>query len=130
MNDYTIYGGSICVTDLMDALQKGHSAFSKSAKNGKVYANIIEFVREAPDDYGQHVSIQLSSTKDKREMEKEKFGKQNYVGNCKKLETNQPVSERAAQSVAKQGWDANGPVRSTEESNDNLNSDSDSELPF
>lgn len=110
-NNYEMYGGSICVTDLMDALNKGHSAFSKSAKNGKVYCNIIEFVREAPDDYGQHASLQMSSIKDKRDEEKDKFGKLNYIGNLKKLETNQPVSQRATENIAKQGWDANVPVR-------------------
>lgn len=117
MNEYKMYGGSICITDIMDALQKGHSAFSKSPKNGKVYANVLEFVREAPDDFGQHISIQLSSIKEKREEEKEKFGKANYIGNCKKLETNQPVTERSVQNVAKAGWDVNVPVRSTDQSN-------------
>lgn len=114
MNDYTMYGGSLCVTDMMDALKKGHSAFSKSPKNGKVYCNIVEFVKQAPDDYGNHASIQMSSTKEKREEEKNAYGKFNYLGNLKKLDSSAPVSERAASNVANDGWDKDVPVRQQE----------------
>ena len=98
-----LFGGSICITDLLDKIKSGHSSFSKSIKNGKVYSNILVWVNEEKDEFGNNISIQLSSSKEKRESE----GKI-YIGNAKKLETSKPVSS----SDAPQGnWDANVPVR-------------------
>lgn len=98
-----LFGGSICITDLMDKVKASHSSFSKSVKNGKVYCNILIWVNEEKDEFGNNISVQLSSTKEKREQE----GKI-YIGNAKKLETSKPVSS----SDAPQGnWDANIPVR-------------------
>lgn len=69
--------GSICYTDLKEALKNAHSSGSK-ANNGKIYANIAVWINDEPDKYGNTVSIQLNSTKDKRESE----GKV-YIGNAK-----------------------------------------------
>lgn len=35
-----LFGGSICLTELVEQAKKGHSGFSK-AQNGKVYCNIL-----------------------------------------------------------------------------------------
>lgn len=86
-----LYGGSICLTDLIAQAKKGHSSFSK-AQNGKVYANILTWVNDMPDKFGNSMSHQLSSSKEMRERE-EKI----YIGNSKKLETNQPVSSSEVQ---------------------------------
>jgi hypothetical protein len=56
--------GSICLTDLGDAFKAGHSAFNKSEKNGKVYANIAVWMNDEPDQYGNILSFQLNSKKD------------------------------------------------------------------
>lgn len=69
--------GSVCFTDLKEALKKAHSSGSR-ASNGKVYANIVIWINDEPDKFGNTVSIQLNSTKDKRESE----GKV-YIGNAK-----------------------------------------------
>lgn len=105
-----MYGGSLCITDLMNMLNQQHSAYSKSAKNNKVYGNIIVWKNAEPDEFGNSISIQLSSSKDKRDTEKEKFGKA-YIGNAKKIETNKPVAQR---DLPSSNWDANVPVQATQ----------------
>lgn len=119
-----LFGGSICITDLMDAVKNGHSAFSK-AQNGKVYANILVWQNEEPDKYGNVMSLQLSSTKDMREKE-EKI----YIGNAKKLETNKPVTSK---DIPNDNWDSNVPVREVKSKQSGLadkHSEIDSDLPF
>ena len=71
--------GSICITDLMAAAKAAHSSCTR-AKNGKAYADIVLWVNETPDQYGNTVSIQLNSKKEARETE----GKV-YIGNAKPL---------------------------------------------
>ena len=34
------FTGSICLTDLIEQAKKKHSAFSKSERNGKIYARV------------------------------------------------------------------------------------------
>jgi len=65
--------GSICLTDLGDAYKANHSAFNKSEKNGKVYANIAVWMNDEPDKYGNILSFQLNSKKDATD-EKVYFG--------------------------------------------------------
>ena len=76
--------GSICFTDLQKALKEAHSSGTRAA-NGKVYANIAIWVNDEPDKFGNTVSIQLNSTKEKRETE----GKV-YIGNAKALPGSTP----------------------------------------
>jgi len=56
--------GSICMTDLSEAFKKNHTAFNKSEKNGKLYANIAVWMNDEPDQYGNILSFQLNSKKD------------------------------------------------------------------
>lgn len=80
--------GSICLTDLIEKAKQKHSAFSKG-KNGKVYFNFIQWINDKPDNYSNHSSLLLNSTKDKKDSE----GKI-YVGNARIIVTeNEPVSE-------------------------------------
>jgi hypothetical protein len=65
--------GSICLSDLGDAYKAGNSAFNKSEKNGKVYANIAVWMNDQPDQYGNILSLQLNSKKDATD-EKVYFG--------------------------------------------------------
>lgn len=113
----TLYGGSICLTDLISQAKKGHSAFSK-AQNGKVYFNTLTWVNDTPDKFGNTMSYQLSSTKEMREKE-EKI----YIGNSKKLETNKPVSSN---DIQEDNFD-NLPVRKSKQEQENEPSD---DLPF
>lgn len=84
----TLLNGSICLTDLIAQAKAGHSAFTK-AKNGKIYFNFLQWVNEEPDQYKNHSSLLLNSTKDMRDAE----GKV-YIGNAKKSEyTPEPVSD-------------------------------------
>ncbi len=71
--------GSLCFTDFREALKKAHSSGSKAA-NGKIYANIVIWVNDEPDKFGNTVSIQLNSSKEKREEE----GKI-YIGSAKPM---------------------------------------------
>ena len=56
--------GSICMTDLSNAFKANHSAFNKSDKNGKLYANIAVWLNDEPDQYGNVLNFQLNSKKD------------------------------------------------------------------
>jgi hypothetical protein len=103
-----MFGGSLCVTDILEMAKKGHSAFSKSAKNDKVYMNVVIWQNDKPDEYGNSMSIQLSSVKEKRDVEKDKFGK-GYIGNAKIIETTKPVSNNDLND----DWSANVPTRQT-----------------
>lgn len=78
--------GSICFTDLIDAAKRKHSSFVKSQNNGKVYVNIILWENDEKDDYGNTHSIQLNSTKEKKEEE----GKV-YIGRAKPVEKKEPT---------------------------------------
>ena len=82
-----LFGGSICLTELIEQAKKGHSAFSK-AQNGKVYCNILTWLNEKEDKYGNIMSHQLSSQKDMRESEG-----LIYIGNSKALQSSKPVSK-------------------------------------
>ena len=77
--------GSICLSDLGDAYKAGNSAFNKSEKNGKVYANIAVWMNDQPDQYGNILSLQLNSKKDATD---EKV----YFGNAKMPDGVKPQS--------------------------------------
>ena len=83
-----LFGGSICLTELIEKAKKGHSAFSK-AQNGKVYVNILTWLNEKEDKYGNIMSHQLSSQKDLREVEGLV-----YIGNSKALQSSKPVTSK------------------------------------
>lgn len=110
-----LFVGSICLTELIEQAKKGHSAFSK-AQNGKVYCNILTWLNEKEDKYGNIMSHQLSSQKDMREVEG-----LIYIGNSKALQSSKPVSK----SDVDVNLD-NVPVRERH----NASGDNDSELPF
>lgn len=84
-----LLNGSICLSDLIEKAKEKHSAFSKG-KNGKIYINVTCWINEEPNQFGQHASLLLNSSKEKKEQEG-KF----YIGNMKKSEQGgtEPVSE-------------------------------------
>jgi hypothetical protein len=84
--------GSICMTDLSEAFKKNHSAFNKSEKNGKLYANIAVWMNDQPDQYGNILSFQLNSKKD---AEDDKV----YFGNAKLPDAARPVQAATASST-------------------------------
>ena len=124
MKTAKLFTGSICLSDLIDAAKRGHSAFSKSAKNGKVYCNILIWENEEPDKYEQTHALQLNSAKDKQEAE----GKI-YIGNATPVTPKSPTGS----DLPSGGWDDNIPVR---EKSANTNGGTDiaadpvSDLPF
>jgi|LakMenE18May11ns_1017448.scaffolds.fasta_scaffold9872579_3 hypothetical protein len=79
-NNTKMYTGSLCLTTLIEEAKKNHSAMSKG-KNGKVYVNFLLWENEEKDQYGNTHSLQLNSTKEKKDQE----GKV-YFGNCKPIE--------------------------------------------
>lgn len=105
--------GSLCLTTLIEKANEGHSAFSKSTKDGKIYVNYAEWVNDELNEFGQHSSILLSSHKDKKDSE----GKI-YIGNGKKYDSSQPLSSKDKISANF----GNVPVREkkTEEPKDDL----------
>lgn len=83
MKKSKMYTGSICLNTLIEELKKGHSSFSKS-KNGKTYVNILLWENDEKDQFGNTHSLQLNSTKEKKDTE----GKV-YFGNCKPIQAKQ-----------------------------------------
>lgn len=95
----TMVTGSICLTDLMEKAKEGHSAFMRG-QNGKVYVNILQWYNDEADKFGNTVSIQLNSKKEKRELE----GKI-YIGNAKPLQSaQQPAQAAPAPSMVADDW--------------------------
>ena len=76
-----LINGSLDLTLILEKAKAKHSAFSKSTKNGHIYFNITEWVNDEPNQFGQHVSYLLNSSKEQKETE----GKI-YIGNGKKAE--------------------------------------------
>lgn len=74
----TLYGGSLCLTEIIAKAKAGHSAFSK-ANNGKIYFNVSIWHNDEVDKFGNEIGISLNSKADKREAE----GKV-YIGNAKR----------------------------------------------
>lgn len=88
MSNNQFYTGSICLSDLISQAKEKHSAFSKSEKNGKIYANIKVWINEEKDKFGKIGSIQLNAKKDSCE---EKI----YIGNLEIPEKREkPLSNR------------------------------------
>lgn len=83
----TNYYGSVCLTEMIEKAKSGHSAFSK-AQNGKIYCNITVWINEEEDKYGNTMSIQANSSKE-RVGKEDKF----YLGNCKKSKA-KPISDK------------------------------------
>jgi hypothetical protein len=118
----TFITGSMCLTTLIEKAKEGHSAFTKSAKNGKVYFNYAEWVNDEPNEHGHHSSIQLNSTKEKRDAE----GKV-YIGNGKKTDTTKPIGKN---DIGNDNFD-NIPVRQSNAAvSAEINNTDVSDLPF
>lgn len=66
---------SVCLSDLVDKVKTGHSAFTRG-KNGKIYVALKIWENDVKDKYGNDISLQLNSSKEKSETEG-KF----YIGN-------------------------------------------------
>lgn len=91
-----MFTGSICITDLLDNAKSKHSSFVKSENNGKVYCNVILWENDEKDRFGNTHSLQLNSTKDKKESEGNI-----YIGNLKPVEKKEPkpISDKDAESI-------------------------------
>lgn len=63
--------------------KEGHSAFSKSEKNGKIYCNILVWENDEPDKFNNNHSVQLNASKDAAADQKGI-----YIGNMKFVATN------------------------------------------
>lgn len=93
--------GSICLTTLIEQAKLGHSAFSKSEKNGRIYFNVTLWENDEADQYGNNFALQLNSTEEKKATDG--GGKVVYLGNLKynkKKET--PVAAAEIESIDKE----------------------------
>jgi hypothetical protein len=91
--DSKLYTGSVCLTDLIEKAKEKHSAVSKSASNGKIYVNVLLWENSETDKYGNSHSLQLNSTKERKDVE----GKV-YVGNFKPVELKKQASTEVSVS--------------------------------
>jgi len=99
-NQNELFYGSICVTDFLEQANKKHSGFSKG-NNGKIYAAVNIWLNGEPDKYGNTISVQLQSTKEKKDSEPKV-----YLGNAKKADNSpKPIS---GQDLGNLKLDGNG----------------------
>lgn len=87
--DNKLLTGSLCLTEIIEKAKAGHSAFTK-ASNGKVYFNFLQWLNAEPDKFNNNSSLQLNSTKEKKDEE----GKC-YIGNAKYMEAKQAEAVKA-----------------------------------
>lgn len=73
-----LFTGSISLTKLLEEAKKAHSAFY-TGKDGKKYCNVKIWVNDEPDQFDNHVSLQLNSKKDSENYKV-------YLGNMKAFE--------------------------------------------
>lgn len=92
-----LLNGSLDLTLILEKAKAKHSAFNKSEKNGHIYFNITQWVNDEPNEFGQHSSLLLNSSKDAKDAE----GKV-YIGNAKKVEGQQgaaPLDHKAVEDL-------------------------------
>lgn len=87
-----LFNGSICLSELNEAAKKGHSAFSKSEKNGKIYVNLTMWENDNPDKYDNTVSLQLNPKKDSGDDK-------SYIGNFKPVQYQQNTVAPQARDI-------------------------------
>jgi hypothetical protein len=84
-----LYYGSICFSDLHEALKAAHSAGNK-ADNGKIYVNVNLWINDEKDKFGNIASLVLSPKKDSGDDNKI------YIGNLKESEKKEPEAIKSA----------------------------------
>lgn len=72
--------GSLSWDKLKEAGRNGHSAFYKG-KDGNTYFNVIVWLNDEKDKYGNDASVQLNPKKDKKDTDPKI-----YIGNLKNSE--------------------------------------------
>jgi hypothetical protein len=83
-----LFFGSICLTDMLEAAKKKHSAFTKG-QNGKIYCSVNVWLNAEKDKFGNIMSVQLNPTKEMKDID----GRQ-YIGNMKQSDGPKPISDR------------------------------------
>ena len=86
----TLYNGSICLSDIPK------DKITTSEKNGKKYLNFNLWVNDEKDQYGNIGSINVSQSKEEREIAQKKV----YFGNIKPVERNAAPQQAAASNEA------------------------------
>lgn len=84
---------SINLTQLGEIARQGHTAIKRAGKANNVYVNLDIWLNDRQDNYGNDVSITLSSTKAGRDGGEKKV----YVGNGK-------TGGSASTSQSSAGW--------------------------
>lgn len=90
--------GSLDVTEIFKLMQGGHTSVSKSEKNGKIYMNVVVWLNDTEDQYGQIASIQPSPHKNASEVEKAAT-KKIYIGNLKMAKP-EPIGDGDVKAAA------------------------------
>lgn len=88
-----LFFGSICLTDMIEAAKKKHSAFTKG-QNGKIYCSVNVWLNDNLDKFGNIMSVQLNPTKDLKDID----GRA-YIGNMKQSDGPKPISDRDTNSL-------------------------------
>lgn len=83
-----LFYGSIDITSLIENAKKKHSAFTKG-NNGKIYASVNIWLNDREDKFGNIMSVQINPSKEMKGLED-----RIYIGNLKKSDGPQPVSDR------------------------------------
>lgn len=90
--------GSLNFSRMIEAAKAGHSAFTKSEKTGEIFCAFKSWKNDQPDQYKNDGSIQLNSTKEKADQEKDLF-KKGYLGNFKIQKTTSEISQSDKEEI-------------------------------
>lgn len=86
--------GSLNLTKIIEQAKAGHSAFKKGS-DGNIWVNIKAWLNDDVDKLGNDTSIQLNSTKEKRDAEGNI-----YIGNMKLFEKQEtPLSNNDMKAI-------------------------------
>jgi hypothetical protein len=88
------YNASICVTDLIKAVQARHSGIYASEKNKKIYATVDIWINDQENQFGQIGSVKVRAKKDSKD---EDF----YIANLREFKP----KDQAAPSSEKDTFD-------------------------
>jgi len=96
-----MYTGSIDLNKIDKSKIIAKDKNGKDFENGAKYLNIVVWINDTPDQYGNNVSIQVSQNKEEREQ----GVKATYIGNAKEYKKEVPSSEDVENSRPKEDAD-------------------------
>jgi hypothetical protein len=93
-----MYTGSIDLNKIDESKIIAKDKNGKNFENGAKYLNVVVWINDTPDQYGNNVSIQVSQSKEERDQ----GVKATYIGNAKEYKKEVPSSEQVERTLPKE----------------------------